>query len=123
MTVRTKKVSHKPRRHRAGLLGLTLTAILLVPATANATAVHFYSGGLAAGTAYQSSWAGSSSLAITYIQGDANHNNFCIAEESGWSGWGYGDYDGTDIQSCSSSGGKRLVVLPRQLLPPRVDRK
>ena len=82
------------------LLAVFGLAAVLWAAPANATCAspcHWFSGALSNNYGYASIEAHS----LTYVQGDANHNEFCIAAEQGSAG-SYYDPSGGDCQVYSS---------------------
>jgi hypothetical protein len=79
-------------------LALPASAILATPASATcASPCHWFSGALSKNWAYASIEAHS----LTYVEGDANHNEFCIGAEQGSAG-SYSDPGGGDCQAFSS---------------------
>lgn len=78
-------------------LALLASVILAAPASATcASPCHWFSGPLSDDWAYASIEAHS----LTYVQGDANHNEFCIGAEQGSAG-SYAD-SGGDCQTWSN---------------------
>jgi hypothetical protein len=83
-------------------LGAALVVVFAVFATAAyATANHWFSGSLGAGLGFASAAANS----ITYIEGTANFNGFCVAKDTGLSGYGLSSRTPAGTPSCASSGG------------------
>lgn len=79
-------------------LALSATAVLATPASATcASPCHWYSGALSLNWAYASIEAHS----LTYVQGNANHNEFCIGAEQGSAG-SYFDPSASDCQAWSN---------------------
>ena len=81
-------------------LALALPAAMLSAAPASATCAspcHWFTGGLSDGWGYASIEAHS----LTYVQGDANHNEFCIGAETGSAG-SYSDPGAGDCQAFSA---------------------
>jgi hypothetical protein len=90
------------RRGRRGLLGIALTVVLAAgTTTAHASSDYWFSGNLPAGLGYASVGAHS----ITYIEGDANYNGFCIAKDQGLTGYGSASRTPAGSVACASSGG------------------
>jgi hypothetical protein len=74
---------------------------LAFAAVALAATDHWFSGGLPAEEGY----AAPSGHSITFIEADANHNNFCIGREQGWGGWYVVGGSHYVDDACSISGG------------------
>jgi hypothetical protein len=90
------------RRGHRGLLGIALTVVMATSAsTAYAGSDPWFSGNLAAGFGYASAGAHS----ITYIEGDANYNGFCVAKDQGISGYDFASRTPAGTPTCASSGG------------------
>jgi hypothetical protein len=100
-------VSGSGRRGRIiTTIGGSVVLTLVIASVALATAEHWFSGTLAASTANE----GGPRHAITYVQGNADHNNFCVAGDTR----GPGNYAGAGLstalpQACASSGGVAAV--------------
>jgi hypothetical protein len=79
-------------------LAVCATAVLATPASATcASPCHWYSGALSLNFGYASIEAHS----LTYVQGNANHNEFCIGAEQGSAG-SYSDPSASDCQAWSN---------------------
>jgi hypothetical protein len=90
------------RRARRALGGAVLAAVFGLGATvAYATSDFWFSGSLGTGLGYASTTAHS----ITYIQGVANANGFCVAKDTGLSGQGPANRTTAGTQACATSGG------------------
>jgi hypothetical protein len=90
------------RRARRALGGAVLAAVFGLSATVAYGASDFwFSGSLAAGWGVASNDAHS----ITYIQGVANANGFCVAKDQGLAGFGSASRTTAGTQACATSGG------------------
>jgi len=90
------------RRGHRGLLGIALVVVFgACVATAYAGSDHWFANNLASGLGYASSEAHS----ITYIEGDASANGFCVAKDTGLSGYGSSSRTPAGTPACASSGG------------------
>jgi hypothetical protein len=90
------------RKARRALGGAVLAVAVGVSATAAYAASDFwFSGSLSSGVAVASVGAHS----ITYIQGVANANGFCVAKDQGFSGFGSASAATAGTQACATSGG------------------
>jgi hypothetical protein len=90
------------RKRRTGVL--TAVAILVCAAFATAayaTSDPWFSGNMAAGLGYASSGAHS----ISYIQGSADSNGFCVAKDQGISGYDSASRSVAGTRTCATSGG------------------
>jgi hypothetical protein len=90
------------QKARTAALGAALVVVFAVFATA-AYAVDdpWFSGSRGAGLGFASTGAHS----ITYIEGTANFNGFCVAKDTGLSGYGSSSRTPAGTPSCASSGG------------------
>jgi hypothetical protein len=87
---------------RKALIGVaTLSIAAASTATAVATADHYFSGTLVAGRG----WAGSEAHSVTYIEGDADANGFCVAKDQGLSGYDSANRSVVGTRACASSSG------------------
>lgn len=90
------------RRTRRALGGAVLSVLFGLSATAAYAASDFwFSGTLDAGLGFASADAHS----ITYIQGSADHNGFCVAKDQGLAGFGAASRSTAGTQACATSGG------------------
>ena len=90
------------RRRRMTMLCATLVVAFALGATAAfAGADHWFSGTLAAGFGYASSEAHS----INYIEATGNHNGFCVAKDTGLTGFDFASRSVAGTRTCASSGG------------------
>jgi hypothetical protein len=90
------------RRARVALVGAVLAAVFGGFAVAAYAATdHWFSGPLLSGVGFASTEAHS----ITYIEGTANTNGFCVAKDTGTTGYGPSSHTPAGTPQCASSGG------------------
>jgi hypothetical protein len=89
-------------RSRSAALGaITVTVFTAVAAAAYAGTDHWYASAMAAGVGNASVEAHS----ITYIQGSANLNGFCVAKDQGITGNAPATRAVAGLRTCATSGG------------------
>jgi hypothetical protein len=96
--------SRAPRtRVRRGMMVCAVIAVALLSAaaTALAGADHWFSGTLVQGYGYASTDAHS----INYIEATGNHNGFCVAKDTGTTGYASATKTTAGTRACSTSGG------------------
>jgi hypothetical protein len=76
-------------------------ALFSAVATAMAGADHWFSGTLVQGYGYASTEAHS----ISYIEATGNHNGFCVAKDTGTTGYASATKTTAGTRACSTSGG------------------
>ena len=76
-------------------------ALLSTVATALAGADHWFSGTLVQGYGFASTEAHS----ISYIEATGDHNGFCVAKDTGTTGYASATKTTAGSRTCSSSGG------------------
>ena len=88
---------------RRGMMVCAVIAVALLgmTATALATADHWFSGTLVHGFGYASTGAHS----IVYIEATGDHNGFCIAKDTGLTGYDVASRLTAGPRTCASSGG------------------
>lgn len=88
---------------RRGMMVCAIIAIALLSAaaTALAGADHWFSGTLVQGYGFASTEAHS----ISYIEATGNHNGFCVAKDTGTTGYASATKTTAGTRACSSSGG------------------
>jgi hypothetical protein len=87
---------------RKALVGVaTLSLAAASTATALAGADHYFSGTLVSGRG----WAGSEAHSVTYVEGDADTNGFCVAKDQGITGYAASSRAVAGTRACASSGG------------------
>jgi hypothetical protein len=89
-------------RRRKALIGVaTLSIAAASTATALAGTDHFFSGTLVSGRG----WAGTEAHSVTYIEGDADSNGFCVAKDQGTTGYASATKLTSGVRACASSSG------------------
>lgn len=89
-------------RSRNAVLGTMTVTLFAVFATAAFAASDFwFSGGMPAGSGFASTAAHS----VTYIQGSANLNGFCVAKDQGLAGYDTAWRNVAGARACATSGG------------------
>lgn len=78
-----------------------VVALLSAAATALAGSDHWFSGTLVQGYGFASTEAHS----ISYIEATGNHNGFCVAKDTGTTGYASATKTTAGSRTCSSSGG------------------
>jgi hypothetical protein len=87
---------------RGMMVCAVVTVVLLGTATtALASTDHFFSGTLAQGFGFASTGAHS----ISYIEATGNHNGFCVAKDTGTTGYASATKSVAGTRTCASSGG------------------
>lgn len=90
------------RLRRKALVGVaTLSIAAASTATALAGADHYFSGTLVAGRG----WDGTEAHSVTYVEGDANANGFCVAKDQGSTGYASASKSVSGTRACASSAG------------------
>jgi hypothetical protein len=90
------------RSSKSGVLAAILATVFAVFATAAfATSDAWYASTMASGLGNASVGAHS----ITYIQGSADHNGFCVAKDQGITGYDSASRNVAGTRTCASSGG------------------
>jgi hypothetical protein len=99
----------KSRSHGAAALSLmALVYIMMTAPTAQAGVDHWFSGSLP----YQFGWASTAAHSISYIQGSANHDTFCVGLEQGVTGSYFDAPAYSDCYAYSSGGGVSVYFTP-----------
>lgn len=98
---RCRRLRARVAPHVSGLTVL-LVAGCLLPAVASAGSDHWFSGALSPGLGYSSASAHSSTQ--FYVEGQTDHNTFCVAVEQGTAGSHLYTWYGADSM-CATSGG------------------
>jgi hypothetical protein len=88
---------------RRGMMvcAVIVVALFSAAATALAGADHWFSGTLVHGYGYASTEAHS----ISYIEATGDHNGFCVAKDTGTTGYASATKTTAGSRTCSSSGG------------------
>jgi hypothetical protein len=90
------------RKRPAAVLAAVMVLVFAAFATAAyATSDAWFSGSMASGLGFASTGAHS----ITYIQGSADHNGFCVAKDQGITGYDVASRNVAGGRTCASSGG------------------
>lgn len=90
------------RRRRTAAVGVVLAIVFAVFATAAyASSDYWLSGTLASGFGFASTAAHS----MTYIQGSATNNGFCVAKDQGLAGYDVASRNVAGTRTCATSGG------------------
>jgi hypothetical protein len=87
---------------RKALVGVaTLSIAAASTAAALAGTDHFFDGTLVAGRG----WAGTEAHSVTYIEGAANANGFCVAKDQGITGYDAANRSVVGTRACATGGG------------------
>jgi hypothetical protein len=104
MMLRTHAAARRTpgRLRRKALIGVaTLSIAAASTATALAGADHYFSGTLVSGRG----WDGTEAHSVTYVEGDADTNGFCVAKDQGSTGYSSAGKSVSGTRACASSAG------------------
>lgn len=87
---------------------LALLALAGFPAIALASTDHWFAGPLGAFGTSTSGYASFAAHSISYIEGDADHNGFCVGREQGATGYNQQSFF---ADACASSGGTAAAFV------------
>jgi len=99
--VSTSRAPRTGVRRPMMVCAVMVVALLGAAATALAGADHWFSGTLVQGYGYASTDAHS----INYIEATGDHNGFCVAKDTGTTGYASATKTTAGSRTCSSSGG------------------
>jgi hypothetical protein len=99
--VSASRVPRTGVRRATMVCAVIVVALFSAVATALAGADHWFSGTLGVGYGFASTEAHS----ITYIEATGNHNGFCVAKDTGTTGYASATKTTAGSRTCASSGG------------------